>query len=193
MISASQFRWNILYIPAACRQGSAKFNLILEVLKPKLPRGFLLRRFHGLSYLTLSFHRHWFYVWMPSQNFGCEIIWCFECWIDIFFKNNRPVKRSSYNSTLIWKSQMYFCRTTTSIKLEKCHSTLPLQEGIGLIFKSYFHMSLLFGDEINSLFFFCKITIYWRIYTAWNITFTDTKLISNVQIFTKEYHRAIRV
>ena len=52
---------------------------------------------------------------------------------------------------------MYFCRTTTSIKLEKCHSTLPLQEGIGLIFKSYFHMSLLFGDEINSLFvFFAK-------------------------------------
>ena len=28
--------------------------------------------------------------------------------------------------------------------------------------------------------FFCKITIYWRIYTAWNITFTDTKLISDV-------------
>ena len=192
MISASQFRWNILYIPAASRRASANFNIILEVLKPKLPRGFLLRRFHGLSYLTLSFHRHPFYLWMWRQNFG-KIIWCFECWINNFFESNRPVKRSSYNSTLIWKSWTYFFRTTTSIKMEKCNSTLPLQEGIGLIFKSYFHMSLLFGDEINNLFFFCKITIYWRIYTAWNITFTDTKLISNVQIFTKEYHRAIRV
>ena len=156
MISASQFRWNILYIPAASRRASAKFNLILEVLKPKLSRGFLLRRFHCLSYLTLSFHRHPFYLWMWRQNFG-KIIWCFECWINNFFESNRPVKRSSYNSTLIWKSRMYFFRTTTSIKLEKCHSTLPLQEGIWLIFKSYFHMSLLFGDEINSLFvFFAK-------------------------------------
>ena len=133
-LSAPQFRWNYLYIPAATRQASAKFNLILEALKPKLSRGFLLRRFHGLSYLTLSFHRHWFYVWMPSQNFGCEIIWCFECWMDSCFENNGPVKRSSYNSTLIWKSRMCFFRTTTSIKLEKCHSTLPLLEGIWLIF-----------------------------------------------------------
>ena len=105
-LSAPQFRWNILYIPAASRQASANFNLILEVLKPKLSRGFLLRRFHCLSYLNLSFHRHPFYLWMWRQNFG-KIIWCFECWIDDFFLNNRPVKRSSYNSTLIWKSRMY--------------------------------------------------------------------------------------
>lgn len=34
---------------------------------------------------------------------------------------------------------------------------------------------------------FCKITIYWRIYTAWNITFTDTKLISD--FYTNIYKR----
>ena len=34
---------------------------------------------------------------------------------------------------------------------------------------------------------FCKITIYWRIYTVWNITFTDTKLISD--FYTNIYKR----